>query len=67
MATSLIAFVIVYFVVFGTGVWYLLKLMSKPPHPGESGVEADLEHPIRTAGITPAAAGIGGHDHGGGR
>ncbi|MGI8704982.1 MAG: cytochrome ubiquinol oxidase subunit I [Sphingomicrobium sp.] len=53
VAASLLAFVIVYFTVFGAGVWYILKLMSKPPHPGE---EEPLEAPIRTAGITPAAA-----------
>jgi cytochrome bd ubiquinol oxidase subunit I len=51
--SSLLAFVIVYFTVFGAGVWYILKLMSKPPQPGE---EEPLEAPIRTAGITPAAA-----------
>ncbi|MGP1283886.1 MAG: cytochrome ubiquinol oxidase subunit I [Parasphingopyxis sp.] len=49
---SLIAFVIVYFFVFGAGTLYLLKLMSHPPAPGETGV---AEAPIRTAGITPAA------------
>jgi cytochrome d ubiquinol oxidase subunit I len=50
VATSLIAFVIVYFAVFGIGVWYLLRLMRAPPHPGEPEPEA----PIRSAGITPA-------------
>lgn len=55
VAASLIAFVLVYFAVFGIGTWYLLKLMAKPPHPGETGVEA--EHaPIRSAGITPGPA-----------
>ena len=53
VATSLIAFVIVYFAVFGAGIWYILKLMGQPPHPGE---EAPLEAPIRSAGITPSAA-----------
>jgi len=50
VAASLIAFVLVYFAVFGIGVWYLLKLMSAPPHPGEPEPEA----PTRSAGITPA-------------
>jgi cytochrome d ubiquinol oxidase subunit I len=50
---SLIAFVIVYFAVFAAGGWYILKLMSHPPHQGEPG-EADA--PIRTAGITPSPA-----------
>jgi cytochrome bd ubiquinol oxidase subunit I len=51
VATSLAAFVIVYFIVFGIGTWYILKLMSRPPHVGEPEL---AEAPIRTAGITPA-------------
>jgi cytochrome d ubiquinol oxidase subunit I len=53
VAGSLLAFVLVYFAVFGVGIWYLLRLMSQAPHAGES---APLEAPIRTAGITPSAA-----------
>ncbi|MEP2783063.1 MAG: cytochrome ubiquinol oxidase subunit I [Pseudoruegeria sp.] len=34
VATSLIAFIIVYFAVFGAGTFYLLQLMSKPPSAG---------------------------------
>ena len=30
VATSLIAFIIVYFFVFGAGTWYLLRMMNKP-------------------------------------
>jgi len=52
VATSLAAFVIVYFAVFGIGVWYILKLMQKGP--GTHQVELS-DAPIRTAGITPAA------------
>ena len=52
VATSLAAFVIVYFAVFGIGVWYILKLMQKGPQPHEPEM---AEGPIRTAGITPAA------------
>ena len=51
VAGSLIAFVIVYFLVFGIGTWYLLRLMAHAPHEGETGPAAA---PIRTAGITPA-------------
>ncbi len=54
VATSLFAFVVVYVVVFGAGVFYLLRLMAKPPVPHESGIEAGA--PIRAAGVTPAAA-----------
>jgi cytochrome d ubiquinol oxidase subunit I len=53
VASSLIAFVIVYFAVFSTGVVYLLRLMASPPHPGEQGPRHDA--PARAAGITPAA------------
>jgi cytochrome d ubiquinol oxidase subunit I len=57
VATSLAAFVLVYFAVFGAGIWYILRLMSQPPHPGEEGLE---QAPIRTAGgITPSVAGRG--------
>jgi cytochrome d ubiquinol oxidase subunit I len=53
VATSLIAFVIVYFAVFGMGTWYLLKLVSKPPHSDESDPP---NAPAHAAGITPAPA-----------
>jgi cytochrome d ubiquinol oxidase subunit I len=53
VASSLIAFIIVYFAVFTAGVIYLLRLMAAPPHPGEQGPSHDV--PIRSAGITPAA------------
>jgi cytochrome d ubiquinol oxidase subunit I len=56
VAASLLAFVLVYFAVFGIGVWYLLKLMSAVPHVGEADV-AEIEHgPVRTAGITPGVS-----------
>ncbi|MBU3079222.1 cytochrome ubiquinol oxidase subunit I [Sphingomonas quercus] len=32
---SLIAFVLIYFSVFGAGSWYILRLMAAPPEPGE--------------------------------
>jgi len=56
LAASLLAFVLVYFAVFGIGTWYILKLMSGSPHPGEKGVAATEEGPIRTAGIVPGPA-----------
>ena len=53
VAASLVAFVVVYFAVFGTGVLYILKLMAKPPLAHES----PAPHiPARAAGTTPAAA-----------
>ena len=50
------AFVIVYFFVFGVGTWYILRLMAKAPHPHESGVIEQEDGPIRTAGINPGPA-----------
>ena len=53
VAASLIAFVIVYFAVFGMGTWYLLKLMAHAPQPHEP----DMPHaPAHAAGITPGPA-----------
>jgi cytochrome d ubiquinol oxidase subunit I len=51
VAASLLAFVIVYFVAFGAGIYYLLHLMAKPPGAGET---APPNVPQRAAGITPA-------------
>ncbi|WP_170002123.1 cytochrome ubiquinol oxidase subunit I [Pseudopontixanthobacter vadosimaris] len=53
VATSLLAFVIVYFAVFGIGTWYIMKLMHNIPHDDETGVKRGDTGPIRTAGITP--------------
>jgi cytochrome d ubiquinol oxidase subunit I len=53
VATSLIAFVFVYFAVFGMGSWYLLKLMSRAPQPHEPDPP---QVPAHAAGITPAPA-----------
>ncbi|CAN5764350.1 cytochrome ubiquinol oxidase subunit I [soil metagenome] len=54
VAISLLAFVCVYFIVFGAGVFYILRLMSQPPHRGEQGPQRD--QPVRAAGITPSPA-----------
>jgi cytochrome d ubiquinol oxidase subunit I len=54
VATSLVAFVVVYFIVFGAGVYYILRLMSHQPQRGEAGPERG--HPVRAAGIMPAPA-----------
>ncbi|HEX9906731.1 MAG TPA: cytochrome ubiquinol oxidase subunit I, partial [Propylenella sp.] len=56
VAGSLIAFVIVYLVVFGAGVWYLLRLMRTNP----DAAAAPVEVPLRAAGITPIQATHGG-------
>ena len=50
---TLIAFVLVYFAVFGAGTWYILHLMHRPAEAHEDEPDAT---PVRTAGITPAPA-----------
>jgi cytochrome d ubiquinol oxidase subunit I len=54
VATSLIAFVIVYFAVFGFGTWYILKLMAKGVGAHEPDPEENI--PMRAAGIVPGPA-----------
>ena len=54
VATSLALFVIVYLIVYTAGVVFLLRLMAKPPHPGEQGPEEGS--PTHAAGITPGPA-----------
>jgi cytochrome bd ubiquinol oxidase subunit I len=56
VATSLLAFVLVYFAVFGVGTWYILRLMAQTPHPHEEEPEGAERGPLRSAGITPGPA-----------
>jgi cytochrome bd ubiquinol oxidase subunit I len=51
IGASLIAFIIVYFIVFGAGTFYILRLMWKPPLGDDGEIE---QAPTRAAGITPA-------------
>ena len=53
VAASLVAFVLVYFAVFGAGVLYILKLMAKPPVAHESPAP---NIPALAAGTTPVVA-----------
>jgi cytochrome d ubiquinol oxidase subunit I len=50
VGASLLAFVVVYFAVFGIGVWYILRLIAKGVEPGEPEID---KAPIRAAGIVP--------------
>ncbi len=54
VAASLGAFAVVYTVVFGAGIWVLLRLFRQPPEHSEG--EPPKEPPIRSAGITPGPA-----------
>lgn len=52
VAASLIAFIVVYFAVFGVGTFYLLRMMNKRA----SMLKVSLhDGPIRTAAVSPAA------------
>jgi cytochrome d ubiquinol oxidase subunit I len=54
VATSITAFAVVYFIVFGAGLVFLLRLMRRAPSVGEMGPPKGI--PVRSAGITPAQA-----------
>lgn len=53
IAFSLAAFVIVYFSLFGAGVYYILRQMKAPPGEGHGAAELSVHEPIRAAGIVP--------------
>ena len=53
IAASLIAFIIVYFAVFGAGVFYILRLCGKSPDSAEPDIEPG---PTHAAGINPGPA-----------
>lgn len=61
VGASLVAFIIVYFLVFGAGTFYILRLMSRLPRDPMDDLD---EGPIRAAGITPAPHVATRHDGG---
>jgi len=54
VAASLAAFVVVYFCVFGAGIWYLFRLFAHPPEAHEEGPRG--HEAVRSAGLAPGAA-----------
>jgi cytochrome d ubiquinol oxidase subunit I len=54
VASSLLAFVVVYCAVFGAGAYYMLRLMRQPPLPAEPDLPPD--EPLRAQGIVPGPA-----------
>ena len=52
VGTSLVAFILVYFFVFGSGTFYVLRLMSKRP---KDQISLEKIGPTRSAGITQLA------------
>jgi len=53
VSVSLLAFIVVYFFVFGSGTFYVMRLMGREP---DHGVDIDHIGVVRAAGITPVAA-----------
>jgi len=58
VATSLVVFIVVYFALFGSGTFYILRLMMHPPHPHEAGLQPG--EPVRAGGIALAPVMDGG-------
>ncbi|MFD0859779.1 cytochrome ubiquinol oxidase subunit I [Roseovarius aquimarinus] len=54
VGASLVAFVVIYFAVFGAGTFYIMRLMSRPPKSDETRMKDDVQGPTRTAGLTAA-------------
>lgn len=54
VGASLVAFVIVYFAVFGAGTFYILRQMGQSPD--QDHTDLPIGQPLRAAGTTPAAA-----------
>jgi len=52
VGASLIAFIVVYFLLFGAGTFYILRLMNAAPHAAEEGLPPG--EPVRAGGIMPA-------------
>lgn len=53
VGASLVAFIVIYFAVFGAGTYYILRLMSRPPADAEPRFKDVNKGPTRTAGLTP--------------
>ncbi|MCO6383693.1 cytochrome ubiquinol oxidase subunit I [Oceanicola sp. 502str15] len=53
VGASLVAFIVVYFAVFGAGTWYILRLMGHEPSPAEPRLKDVATGPTRAAGRSP--------------
>ncbi|WP_334128355.1 cytochrome ubiquinol oxidase subunit I [Sneathiella sp.] len=60
VGTTLLAFIAVYFILFGAGVYYMLRLMNKPPSVPEDAETANWK---RLMGITAAASSFDPQQH----
>jgi cytochrome d ubiquinol oxidase subunit I len=52
VAASLMAFIVVYFLLFGAGVMYILRILASSPNTEE----LPVGQPTRAAGTTPVAS-----------
>lgn len=52
VSASLLGFIVVYFSMFGAGIFYILRLMRKTPE--EAAPDLPPDEPIRAAGIMPS-------------
>jgi len=52
VGTSLVAFILVYFTLFGAGTFYILRAMNKPP--AASDTELPASEPMHASGLMPA-------------
>ena len=52
VAASLLAFIVVYFLLFGAGVMYILRILATSPNTAE----LPIGQPTRAAGTTPMAS-----------
>lgn len=65
IAFSLLAFVVVYFSLFGAGVYYIFRQMSHPPSAADPGLS--VQEPMRAAGLAGARTGVVAQSETGGR
>ncbi|MGZ9810788.1 cytochrome ubiquinol oxidase subunit I [Pseudoroseicyclus sp. H15] len=54
VGASLVAFIVIYFALFGAGTYYILRLMGHAPAAGEPRLKDSTDGPTRASGITPA-------------
>ncbi len=62
---SLLAFAVVYFSLFGAGVYYIFRQMSHPPSAADPGLS--VQEPMRAAGLAGARAGVAAQPDAGGQ
>ncbi|WP_138936135.1 cytochrome ubiquinol oxidase subunit I [Roseovarius arcticus] len=54
VGASLVAFIVIYFSVFGAGTYYIMRLMAREPKMQEARLKDSIDGPTRTAGIASA-------------